>query len=117
MTLEGGSNQPEIKTIMGVPVVTIPLSDYAELLDCKRQIAHSYANGSLQGDGQLNLFLRDPEVAVFVVARFGIMTAREILSEVQRNYGEDRTPLQTTVNRFWMRIRPHLPPHARDMAI
>lgn len=107
----------QLATIGGVAVVTIPLSDYADLLDCKRQIASAFWKGMLDEHGQAGLFTRDPEVAVFIASRFGLMTAGEIVSEVARIFGEERTPLCETVRRFWMRMRPFLPEHVQAMAL
>lgn len=102
---------------MGVPIVTIPLADYCELLDCQRQFHAALGRNAIEDNGESTLFARDPEVAVFVVSRFGIMTAREIVEAVKAEYGEDRAPLIIYVNRLWVRMRKNLPPHIRDMAI
>lgn len=111
------SEAPLINNVSGIPVVTVPLSDYAQLLDCKRQIESAFWKGMLDEKGQAGLFTRDPEVAVFVATRFGLMTAREISSEVARIFGEERAPLVETIKRFWMRMRPYLPPHVQEMAL
>jgi len=102
---------------LGVPIVTIPLADYCELLDNQRRYQVALDRNAIEDDGESTLFARDPEVAVFVVSRFGIMTAREIVEAVKAEYGEDRAPLMISVTRFWVRMRKNLPPHTRDMAI
>ena len=108
---------PVHNTILGVPVVTIPLADYADLLDYKRQVSSAFWKGMLDETGQAGLFTRDPEVAVFAATRFGILTAGEIVDEIGRIFGEERRPLVLTIHRFWMRMRPFLPPHVQEMAI
>lgn len=117
MPLKDGSSEPEHATIMGVPVVTIPLADYAELLDYRRQFELALTNGLLDDEGYATLFARDPEVAVFVATRFGLLTMREMIAEVYLVFGEDRTPLQTSIVRFWTRMRQFLPPHMAAYAL
>ena len=117
MQFEEPSNLPEYRNILGVPVVTIPLADYCELLDCQRQFQEALGRNAIGDNGESTLFARDPEVAVFVVSRFGIMTAGEIVEAVKEEYGEHRAPLIISVNRLWVRMRRNLPPHVRDMAI
>lgn len=117
MIFEEPSSEPQHNVIMGVPVVTIPLADYAELLDQRRQFELAIMCGLLDDEGHATLFARDPEVAVFVATRFGLMTPREMVADIYKVFGEDRVPLQLSIIRFWTRFRQFLPPHVRDMAL
>lgn len=117
MPFEDDSNEPKHAHILGVPVVTIPLADYAELLDYRRQFELAVKNGLLDDEGYATLFARDPEVAVFVATRFGLLTAREMIADIYEVFGEDRTPLQISIVRFWTRMRQFLPPHMAEHAL
>ena len=69
MTQRRADDFPIAATIAGVPVVTIPAADYAELLAYRRQLAESQVRQrgfKLASTGRIE---RDPEVARLIGIR------------------------------------------------
>lgn len=48
---------------------------------------------------------RDPEVASFLTECFGRMLLKEAVTACREQFGEKRAPPQSTIQRFWARLR------------
>lgn len=91
-------------TIAGVAVVTIPVSDYAALLESKVRLAE------LGDDGPYHPLSRSPlendvEVKAFFVERVGKATMVDLLRDCRLRFGQVRTPSKAAAYRFWARLR------------
>lgn len=105
MSLEDGSSKPAYATVMGVPVVTIPLKDYAALLASQRELAErSLSLNSLQ-QSRRSVIERNPEVAMFLIQRLGLEPMPAILKACRKEFGRHRTPSRSAAYRYWMKIR------------
>jgi hypothetical protein len=91
--------------VAGVPLVTIPLSDYASLLDCKRQLAERAISHDQVMSPARSVIERNPEVAVFLAQNFGLKSMETILRLCRRQFGKDRTPSRSAAYRYWERLR------------
>ncbi len=94
-----------VSTIAGIQVVTIPLAEYAELLDCRRRVG-------VQSDAARRLAVpprspieKDAEVAAFFIERLGQADMLTILTECRKRFGSERTPSRTAAYDFWQRMR------------
>lgn len=105
MTLQGPFKGPLTAKISGVEVVTIPLSDYADLLACKRDLAIRIINHANFHKSPRSMIERNPEVAVFIAQRLGIDPVSEIVKACRRKFGKAHTPSPQSVYRYWMKIR------------
>lgn len=55
MKVEDDLHCPIVTTILGVPVVTIPLADYCMLLDYQRQFQEALGRQAISDDGEATL--------------------------------------------------------------
>lgn len=94
----------------GVEVIAIPVTLYAELLDCQRRLAEVSARGPaparrpLAVDTRSRLF-DDPEVAAFLLEIAGTMRLSDARTACVERYGVMRAPSRSTINRFWQQNR------------
>ena len=91
--------------IAGVAVVTIPVAEYAALLDCRRKLAESGARERAFNVVSKSPIERDPEVAAFLASRFGLATVKLIREECRALFGPARTPTPSSTYRYWSRLR------------
>lgn len=100
---------PISATIAGIAVVTIPLRDYAELLECRRRDqTRAPTKPPRRWDVPPRSPLeRDAEVATFFSERFGTMDVLDIVEECRNRFGVERTPSRTAAYYFWRRLRDH----------
>ncbi|MBA3517987.1 MAG: hypothetical protein H0T75_10170 [Rhizobiales bacterium] len=96
---------PLSATIAGVEVVTIPATEYAELLDCRRRAAERDFEAQRFMTPLRSRLDLDPEVAVFVAERLGGLTVAEVNKETTARFGAARTPARSSIHRYWMRLR------------
>lgn len=102
---------PCFALIEGVPVVTIPLQDYAALLDFRRQIFEQGVVLQMPFNAASRSPIeRDCEVASFFAARLGRNTLANILAECSALYGEARTPSRSALHRYHRRLLNRAPP-------
>lgn len=100
------ADEDHIKSIVaGVSLVTIPLSDYADLLDCKRQLAERAISHDQVMSPARSRIERNPEVAVFLAQNFGLAPMKEILRRCRREFGRSSTPSQSAAYRYWAKLR------------
>jgi hypothetical protein len=100
---------PIAATIAGVAVVTIPASDYAEVLDCRQKVAESIVRDRAFKWVSKSPIERDPEVAMYLASRFGLATVIDIRRECLHRFGAARTPTRSSIFRYWGRLRGDLP--------
>lgn len=91
--------------VSGVEVVTIPLRDYADLLDSKRQLAERVISHDQVISPRRTKIERNPEVAVFLVEKFGLMPVKDALRLCRRKFGKAATPSLSAAYRYWDRVR------------
>lgn len=93
------------QTIEGVAVVTIPLSDYRDLLKCRKLLSmKEISHSQLQRPARSSIE-RNPEVAVFLTMRFGLMPMHQILKECKKEFGAKLTPSRQAGYRYWDKVR------------
>ncbi len=97
-------DSPLAATIAGVEVVTIPLSDYRNLLDCRLRLAELRVQAHQNATARSPLDC-DPEVAEFLVERFGRMPVGQALDECRARFGGARAPSRSAGYRLWDRVR------------
>jgi len=85
--------------------ITIPYAVYLDLDYHRRCIEALRSSGLLDQDNSLGLFTHDPEVAVYLSARYGLLTAREAIADIGQRFGENRKPSIAAVKRFWLRFK------------
>jgi hypothetical protein len=88
-----------------VELVTIPADLYAELLDCRRQLAELKALQRAFERPSKSPIERDAEVAAFLAERFGRATVATIRTECLGRFGRARTPARSSIYRYWSRLR------------
>lgn len=103
--LEGGSKGVQNRISAGDTTVTIPYEEYAALRREKQTLDDLKLVGVLSDDNSLGLFAHDPEVALFLAARYGLVTEQEAIRAVCSCFGMDRQPTASQVKRFWFRFR------------
>lgn len=101
--MTGGA--PAARTISGVEVVTIPLAEYADLLDCRRRLAELTVARAAFERPPASPIERDPELATFLAERLGRATGEAILVECRSRFGPARTPSRSALDRYWRRLR------------
>lgn len=99
-----GADKPAVATISGVEVVTIPLTNYAELLDCQRRLAAVEVTPERFAADLTSRVDRDPEVAAFLIDCFGRMILKEAYTACLDRFGPERTPGRSTIYRYWHKI-------------
>ena len=103
--MTGAPEFPLAATIAGVEVVTIPISDYRDLLDCRRQLGTLRVRADPANHTARSPLDCDPEIAAFLIERFGRMPVRQALSECRSRFGQERTPSRSAGYRLWDRAR------------
>ncbi len=102
--------EPLHRTVAGVELVTIPLSHYAELMDCQRRLAEVPASAPaparrpLAVDTRSRLF-DDSEVASFLIEIAGTMRLSDARTACVDRFGTERAPSRSTISRFWQQNR------------
>lgn len=106
----GSARFPISATIAGVKVVTIPLADYAKLLDDRRRLAETGAGSRARAGLKPNRspIERDPEVAAFLAERFERIDVSAALRQCHDRFGGARTPSRTSAFRYRDRLRARL---------
>lgn len=101
---------PMYATIAGVPVVTIPLEHYAELLRYWQESGTKPSD--LRGRNRpepprpSTLEQDDPEVAAFLREQFAAGISIESAERaVRREFGPDRVPSYQRCRSFWHKVR------------
>jgi hypothetical protein len=89
-------------SVAGIPVVTIPLAEYEDLLQLRRRIAEL-------SPPALAPLPRSPievnhEISTFIDARLGKMFISEIAKACRQEFG-DRAPSKSAIHRYWQRRR------------
>lgn len=93
--------------IAGIAVVTIPLTEYAALLECRRREKPCAAPAAARRYDvpPRSPLERDAEIAAFFSERFGAMDVLDIIAECRNRFGAKRTPSRTAAYYFWKRLR------------
>ena len=94
-----------MSVVAGVELVTIPATEYAALLDCRRQLAECEARQRAFKVSSNSPIERDAAVAAFLAGRFGQATGTVIRAECLALFGPDRTPSRSAIYRYWGRLR------------
>lgn len=89
--------------------VTIPASEYADLVECRREFAALRARVSRVYGASKSPIERDAEVAAFIAEAIGRLTAEEVRASCLARFGPERTPSRSAVTRFWQRLRRSAP--------
>lgn len=106
MTGSGVKNAFPISAVIhGVEVVTIPLSDYATLLDYQRRFAERSISHNQFEQPSLSHIERNPEVALFLIHRLGLEPVKNIMRKCRRKFGAARTPSRSAVYRYREKLR------------
>lgn len=84
--------------------ITLPLSVYEEMYKDQVGLRALRERGLVDDQNELGLFTHDPEVAVFIAARYQVMTASEVSREAALMFGYERQPTAPAVKRFWLRF-------------
>lgn len=94
---------PIAATVADVAVVTIPLTEYADLLKCRR-VANTNALAAFALPPRSRIEA-DPEIASLLRERLGKIAVSSIIAECLERFGARRTPSRTAVYDFWQRLR------------
>ncbi|PTM95071.1 hypothetical protein [Mycoplana dimorpha] len=105
MPLEAPSSLPQRSMVCDEATVTIPHAEYLDLREDRLCLEAWKACGVLNEDNSLGLFAHDAEVAIFIAVRRGLMTAREVVADIERRFGEERKPPVGEIKRFWLRFQ------------
>lgn len=89
-------------------LVTIPLTDYQALLKARLDLDQSGISFKQLSKPSRSTVERDPEVAVFISLKLGLMTVTEIEKAVKRSFGASRTPSRKSIYRYWAKLRIQL---------
>lgn len=103
--LEDCSKEPQTGPEASDITVTIPYEEYMSLCRDRAAINVLKGTGILEDDNSLGLFTHDPEVALFLAARYGFMTESEAIRAICFRFGMDRQPTAARIKRFWFRFR------------
>ncbi len=98
------AGEPIRSTVAGIELVTIPVSHYAELLECKRQLAAAGISDLRRTADLRSRIERDPEVAAFLAECLGTRLLKDTYASCLERFGPGRTPGKTTIQRFWKRL-------------
>ena len=96
--------RPAVVTISGVEVVTIPLTHYAELLDCQRRLAAVAVTPTRFAADLRSRIDRDPEVAAFLLECLGRKLLKQTYAACLERFGPERTPGGSTISRYWAKF-------------
>jgi hypothetical protein len=91
--------------IEGVPVVTIPAAEYAELLRCRQSAAAFAVRQTRLIAASSSPIDRDQELAAFLAEGLQTMIIRELHAACLAKFGAARTPSRSAIHRFWNRLR------------
>ncbi|ABD87118.1 hypothetical protein [Rhodopseudomonas palustris] len=100
--------EPTKRTLAGVELVTIPVTEYAELLDCRRRLAELRAVQTRFERRCRSPIEHDSEVASFIADRLDRMTFADIRAECVARFGAARTPSRTAIHLYSVRVRGRL---------
>lgn len=90
---------------LAIPVVTIPLAEYAVLLEAKTRIDTIDARARRYAVPPRSPIQVDAEIAAFFKKRFGKERVEDIASDCRERFGASRTPSRTAADAFWKRLR------------
>jgi hypothetical protein len=107
--VDGAPVFPITTTISGIAVVTIPVTDYAALLNCCRKLSESAARHAALNAVSKSPIERDLELASFLASRLGLATIAVIHDECLHRFGTARTPSKSSIFRYWSRLRGRPP--------
>lgn len=102
---KGASSALNFERYEPAETVTISHAEYQALKRDRACLAECEAKGLLDDANAFGLFTHDPEVAIFLAARYGLMTAKEATHAVSHRFGKSRKPSVAQVRRFWLRFR------------
>ena len=91
---------PIAAEIAGVPVVTIPAAEYADLLQCRRRVARLSSHTGVRSPIDLDI-----ELAAFLAEALQRQIIRDVHAACLARFGPDRTPSKSAIHRFWQRFR------------
>jgi hypothetical protein len=94
-------------TVEGVPVVTIPLAEYAELLETRRRFEALHP--STPQPLPRSPIEVNAEISAYIDARLGKMHIHEIAEACRQQFG-NRAPSKSAIHRYWQRRRQINPP-------
>ncbi|WP_424362714.1 hypothetical protein [Methylocystis parvus] len=86
-------------SVAGVPVVTIPLAEYEELIRLRKLYGNA-ARQVLLPPPTRSRIDRDREVADFLNEHLGRMLLKEIHAACVQKFGVARTPSKSAINRY-----------------
>lgn len=92
----------DVAMIGGVEVVTIPLSDFAELLACRKRLERIERAGRSRSHYRASPIDSDPELKAFILRRLGSTPLVDIAADCKKAFG-DRAPSASAIHRFWQR--------------
>lgn len=98
-------SEPIFRTIEGVELVTIPVSDYAALLKDSRVLAEKQIDRKQFEKPDRSIIARNPQVAVFIAEHVGKITVNEVVELCREKFGEHLTPSAKMVYRYWWKLR------------
>lgn len=93
---------------LAIPVVTIPLSEFAELLEAKRRIDVVDARARRYPVPPKSPMELDPEIADLFKERFGKVLVDGIVRRCAACFGRARTPARTAAYTCLQRLREGL---------
>jgi len=96
---------PLTATIAGIAVVTIPLAEYAALLECRQRVGARNEAAKRYAVPPRAPIEKDAEVRAFFEKRLGKMDMLAILADCRQQFGPKRTPSRTAAYDFWGRLR------------
>lgn len=96
---------PVFSTIGDVQVATIPMIEYADLLNCRKQVDEIRERARRYAVPSRSPIETDEEVAAFFMERFGRVPMDTILRDAQKRFGIGRTPSRTSAYAYWQRLR------------
>lgn len=92
-------------TVAGVQMITIPVTEYADLLECRRRLAEMGVRKTRFVKASKSPIERDPELATFIAERLGRMVVKDVQSACEDRFGPTRTPSRSAIHRYWERLR------------
>lgn len=94
-----------VTTLGGIEVVAIPVSLYAELLDCRRRLAVANISAARFAADPRSRIDRDPEVAEYLTECLGRVLLKDAYTSCRERFGADRAPGKSSIQRYWKRLR------------
>jgi hypothetical protein len=93
--------KPLRSSIYGINLVTIPLADYAALLDAKKRL--NELDSSKPRRFPASPIERNPEVRDFILERFGKLKHADTIAECKAKFGW--APSKSALDRFFQRCK------------